>query len=105
MAIAVYWTDFDKIQLSNIFDYFRQEASREVAMKVTSQIVEKTVLLGSFPMMGVVEELLSHRPQGFRYLVSTNYKIIYWHNTKRNRIEVVDVFDTRQNPEKISRNK
>lgn len=105
MVIAVYWTDFAKAQLSNIFDYFRQEANREVALKVTSQIVAKTVLLGSFPIMGVVEELLSDRPQGFRYLVSTSYKIIYWHNSKRNRIEVVDVFDTRQNPEKIHRNK
>jgi len=28
-------------------------------------------------------------------------KIVYWTNTKKNRIEITDVFDTRQNPIKL----
>ena len=30
---------------------------------------------------------------------------IYWINTNKNRIEITDVFDTRQNPIKIKRTK
>ena len=55
--------------------------------------------------MGAQENLLIDRPQNFRYLISTNYKIIYWINFKKNRIEIVDIFDTIQNPVKISRKK
>ena len=40
-----------------------------------------------------------------RYLVYKNYKVIYWINEKENRIEINDVFDTRQNPTKIKRTK
>jgi len=31
--------------------------------------------------------------------------MIYWINKKENRIEITDVFDTRQNPIKIKRTK
>jgi len=55
--------------------------------------------------MGKIEELLSNKPQEFRYIVSTNYKIIYWFNQDKSRIEIIDVFDTRQNPIKMERNK
>jgi mRNA-degrading endonuclease RelE of RelBE toxin-antitoxin system len=55
--------------------------------------------------MGVLENLLKDRSQNFRYILSSNYKIIYWINKEKNRIEVIDVFDTRQNPEGIYRNR
>ena len=38
-------------------------------------------------------------------VLSQNYKIIYWINEEKNRIEIVDIFDTRQNPLKIKREK
>ncbi|MDV7391221.1 hypothetical protein RZS08_07715, partial [Arthrospira platensis SPKY1] len=69
------------------------------------KIIESTSELTKFPEIGVRENILFDRPQRFRYLVSTNYKIIYWVNSEKNQIEVVDVFDTRQNPEKLSREK
>lgn len=30
-----------------------------------------------------------------------NYKIIYWVNTRKQRIEIATIFDCRQNPAKI----
>lgn len=41
----------------------------------------------------------------FKYLVFKNYKMIYWINDKDNRVEINDIFDTRQNPVKIKRAK
>lgn len=45
------------------------------------------------------------RPQEFRYLIATNYKIIYYINDEKQRIVIANVFDTRQNPDKIQETK
>lgn len=103
--MIVHWTDFAKSELKSIFDYYKEKASLKIAKQISVQVVEKAESLSTFPEIGAVEELLNDRPQNFRYIISTNYKIIYWVNNDKNRIEVVDVFDTRQNPVKIKRNK
>ena len=51
--------------------------------------------------MGQIEISLKTRKQEFRYLIYKNYKIIYWINYDFKRIEIVTVFDTRQNPSNI----
>jgi len=55
--------------------------------------------------IGQKEELLIERKEEFRYLVFKNYKIIYWFNIVKNRVEITDVFDARQNPIKLKRQK
>jgi len=65
-------------------------------------IIDTSLRLSNNPQIGKVEELLSNRPQAFRYLVYRNYKIIFWINKQENRIEVVNIFDTRQNPIKMN---
>ena len=57
------------------------------------------------PKIGQEEELLEKDSRDFRYLIYKSYKIIYLLNLEKNRIEVFDVFDTRQNPIKIKRSK
>jgi len=105
MGLVVHWTDFAKTQLKNIFDYHHEKVSLKIARQIVKQIVEKTKELSDFPEIGAKEELLKDRPQNFRYLISTNYKVIYWLNKSKNRVEIMDVFDTRQNPIKITRGK
>lgn len=63
------------------------------------------MVLSSNPEMGQVEILLKNRPQKYRYTITTNHKIIYWINKIENRIDIIDVFDTRQNPAKIDKTK
>ncbi len=53
-------------------------------------------------MIGGKKDLLLLRPQEFRYLVCKNYKIIYWINVQKNRIEIANIFDCRQNPKKMN---
>lgn len=105
MELIIHWTDFAKAELKKIFDYHHQHASATIARRIVKKIIESTSELSKFPEIGVRENILFDRPQHFRYLVSTNYKIIYWVNSEKNQIEIVDVFDTRQNPEKLSREK
>lgn len=103
MGIEIHWTDFAKKELKNIFDYHKKRVSYKLAKKITKEIIEKTKHLSSFPEIGVIEELLKDRSQEFRYLICKNYKIIYCLN--KDKIEIIDVFDTRQNPIKLKRNK
>ena len=103
MGLTIYWTKFAKYELKNIFDYYNRTVSLKIANKITKQIITETNILSKFPKVGVIEDLL--QDGNFRYLISTNYKIIYRINYDKNRIEIIDVFDTRQNPTKINRNK
>lgn len=104
MDLEIYWTDFAKKELRNIFDYHNEKVNLKIARQIVRAIVEETEKLVYFLEKGQVEELLKERSQEFRYIISTNYKIIYWINVQENRIEVSDIFDTRQNPIKLRRN-
>ncbi|WPR70954.1 type II toxin-antitoxin system RelE/ParE family toxin [Flavobacterium sp. NG2] len=103
MELKIYWTDFSKKELQKIFEYYKVKASLKVAKNFTIGIAKETLKLKKQPEIGQIEELLIDRPNQFRYLVYKNYKIIYWINTSENRIEISDVFDSRQNPVKIKR--
>ena len=76
-----------------------------VAKNLVNGIYNETLKLKIQSRIGQEEEFLKNRKQEFRYLVYKNYKVIYWINERENRIEINDVFDTRQNPTKIKRTK
>jgi plasmid stabilization system protein ParE len=103
MELTVYWTRFAENKLDDIFKYYVAKASTQIARKLIFGIIDKTIGLDKNPQIGQKEELLSGRPQNFRYLVYKNYKIVYWINKNKKRIDIVNVFDTRQNPVKIKK--
>lgn len=105
MELKIYWTDFSKNELHLIFNFYREKVSLKIARKLVFEITQEVKKLQSQPNIGQREELLIDREQEFRYLVYKNYKMIYWINKQENRIEITDVFDTRQNPIKIKRTK
>jgi plasmid stabilization system protein ParE len=105
MAIEVYWLEFATDKLDDIYNYYREKAGKRIAQKLINSIIDTTVNLGKQPKTGQIELSLSAREQYFRYLIFKNYKIVYWINHAFERIEIVHVFDTRQNPEKIEETK
>lgn len=105
MELRIFWTDFSQKELEKIFTYYRDKAGVRIAKKLIDGIYNEALKLKNQPKIGQQEELLKTREEGFRYLVYKSYKIIYWINYEKNRIEINDVFDTRQNPIKIDRNK
>jgi plasmid stabilization system protein ParE len=102
MDIKIYWTDFSKNELRAIFRFYKEKASLKIARKLVLGINQEVMKLKNQPDMGQREELLANRKQKFRYLVYKNYKCIYWFNIDKNRIEITDVFDTRQDPVKMN---
>jgi plasmid stabilization system protein ParE len=89
MELIIYWTDFAKNELKNIFNYHKEKASLKIARKIILKIIKTTNDLSKFPEMGAQENLLIERPQNFRYLISTNYKIIYWINHKKTELKLL----------------
>ena len=101
MELDIFWSKFAEDKLRDIFYYYKAKANIKTAQSIINQIVNKTDFLIDNPKIGQVEELLIDREQEFRYLVSENYKIIYYINLKTKRIIISNIFDCRQNPEKI----
>ena len=99
MEITVVWTAFAIEKLSEIYEYYLDNASVLVAERIVDEIVEKTLYLEKHSTIGQLESLLSNRKKEYRYLVEGNYKIIY--SKESNFISIATVFDTRQNPQKI----
>jgi toxin ParE1/3/4 len=99
MEIKIEWSDLAERQLRSIYDYFYIKASPSIAKRITNKIVGKVSILETNPSIGQKEELLQDYPEDFRYLVESNYKIIYW--LKEYTITIASVFDCRQNPVKM----
>lgn len=105
MELKIFWSQLAEDKLMDIFQYYKLKAGVKIAKKIVNEIVDKTIDIDKNPKIGQTEELLKYRIQEFRYLVSSNYKIIYYINLETQRIVIANVFDTRQNPEKLSETK
>jgi plasmid stabilization system protein ParE len=105
MGLTIFWTAFSENELQNIFIYHHEKVSIRVAIEITEGIVNETTILEKNPYIGQIEGNLIDNTKEIRYLISSNYKIIYWLNTEKNQIEILDVFDCRQEPLKIKRTK
>ena len=102
--MKVEFTDFAKAELQNIYDYYASVASDEVALKIIDRILDEVETLEQLPNIGSKELSLEELKRDHPYLVYGNYKIIF-HKTSK-AIYVTDIFDCRQNPEKmVERNK
>ena len=99
MEIRIKWSELSKRQLNDIYDYYSLKVSPRIARNIINRIIERVSILETNPFAGSKEELLKEYPKDFRYLVESNYKIIYWE--KENLITIASVFDSRQNPGKM----
>jgi len=98
--MKVIWSDFAAISLYDIFKYYEAAASKNVAQRIKSRIFSATRQLKRYPESGQIEPSLKLLGENHRYLVEGNYKIIY--RKVPEGILISDVFDTRQDPVKMS---
>ena len=98
----VVWTLSAQDELEIIYQYYSLK-SEIVANKIISSIFSRAKQLQEFPLSGQEEEFLKKTNKEHRYIVEGNYKIIY--RISGSVVYISDVFDTRQNPQKIVRNK
>lgn len=106
MKYKIIWSEFSEKQIDDIFNYFElTSGSDKVALKIVTKILTAPDKLIDNPKMGQREFLLEDRIIPYHYIVESNYKIIYSVDEENQLIKIADVFDTRQNPKKIDREK
>lgn len=101
MGLEVYWLQLAEDKLNDIYSHYRVKAGKKVAQKLINGIVDATLGLDEHPEMGQIETSLEEREQQFRYLVFKNYKIIYRVNQELKVVEIANVFDVRQDPQRM----
>mgnify|MGYP000327002431 CR=1 FL=1 len=105
MTLKIIWSKFAEAQLDEIYEYYKNKASPQIAKKLLKGIINEPQKLIKTPSIGQEEESLKQREIFYRYLVFKNYKLIYAVDKKNGFIKIADVFDTRQNPPKLKRTK
>lgn len=98
--MKIIWTDFAIRNLKNIFDYYVEEAGKNVAHKIRIQVLNSAKQLLKHPELGQTEFYLEKLNENHRYILSGNYKLIY--KIVGNEIIITDIFDVRQSPESIN---
>jgi len=97
--MKVIWTDFASNSLFEIYKFYKEVASENVAQRIKLKIFIATRQLIKHPLTGQIETTLQKLGEDHRYLVEGNYKIIY--KRVKEGILITDIFDTRQDPVKI----
>ncbi len=100
MKMKIIWTDFAIENLKDIFDFYAVTANKKVAKKIKKDIFKAVKLLVRYPELGQIELYLEKLNEGYRYILSGNYKVIY--KIQDENIIISDVFDVRQNPTKMN---
>lgn len=99
------WTIYARGELYRIFQYYRSTSNLGTAKSKVEQISEEVLILEKFPFIGQKEELLTNNEKHFRYFLYKNFKIIYYVDLEINLVEIVDIFNCKQEPLKIKRTK
>jgi len=105
MSFKIIWSKFSETQLDAIHKFYSLKANPEIADRIVYKIVNEVSILENDPLLGPREPLLLERTNKYRYIICNSYKIIYSVDEANNLIKIADVFDSRQNPKKLNRNK
>lgn len=98
------WRKAAKTELVRNVKYCVREFGKRVARKFVEAIDHQVQLLIRNPRLGTIEPLLADRRRKYHSLVvHSNFKLIYYYDEKKDTIHIVDLWDTRREPEKLAR--
>ena len=105
LKLKLNWTVFARGELHKIFQYHKNNSNLKTAINKVEEISKQVLVLEKFPFIGQKEELLVDSKHDFHYFLYENHKVIYYVNLEINLVEIVDIFDCRQEPLKMKRTK
>jgi plasmid stabilization system protein ParE len=95
------WSKKSKKRMHEIRVYYETK-SLKVSKEILTDITDSAKALTKFPQMAQIEPLLSDLPISFRSLVVRGiYKIIYYVDERKEVINIVTVWDCRQDDKKL----
>lgn len=81
--------------LQEVLDFNASKIPQKKRVEIRDRIIAKADLLLQNPYMGQKEAYLNHLQQSHRRIIEGHYKIV------DQKIYITDIFDTRQDPEKM----
>jgi len=97
--MKIIWTKEALQDTKLIYNYYKLRVSINVAESIKNQILSLSKTLNKQARQGQLEELLVHKNEEFRYLLTGNYKVIY--KIIEKEVFIMKVFDCRRNPKII----
>lgn len=94
-------SDTAESNLKSIYNYYKSVANIKIARSIKNAILDSIESIPIFSEMYQEEEYLESEKSGHRRVISGNYKIIY-RIVNKDTIFVSDIFDSRQNPNKMN---
>ena len=95
--MKVIWIPFAQNEVRKTAQYINKEFGKESRDQFISEIRNISRLLGENPNLGKPEPLLADYTKMYRsYVMNHLNKIIYW--IAEDRIEIVDLWDVRRDP-------
>ena len=98
--LQIRWDRLARESLENICEYILQD-SLQNARKVKKELIKLAGSLCDFPEKYTKEEFLKEESENYRSVSKWSYKIIY--EVTDDAIIIADIFNTNQNPLKISK--
>ena len=95
--LTVKWTLIAADEYQSVVDWLLLHWNEKIAMQFVANVENKIELLAKFPLMGTPSEVM---PACYKTLIPPYHVIIY--KLQTDSIEIIRLFDTRQNPEKLT---
>ena len=95
MALKIIWTANALEDYKRVIDYLAEEWSAEIAERFSENVQARLEILSNYPFLGIA----STKEFSVRSISISKHNRLYYRITS-SAIEVLDIFDTRQNPEK-----
>lgn len=97
MARRIIWTQNANNDLHQLSKYLKEEWSKEIAQNFNKKLFMRIDFISKFPHLGKP----SIKSPSIRKIVITKHNSLYYLVDKEN-IVLLNIFDTRQNPNKIT---
>ena len=95
MVEKIIWNKRASNKLTKIIDFLNEVASEKVVRQFVENVDEKISLIKKFPEIGRP----SSKNKTIRFFRIDKHKLLYYRK-KGNTIIIINIFDTRQNPNK-----
>ena len=97
MAFKVTWTPHAEEDYKKVITYLKDTWTEKIALQFINKVEQRLSRLSIFPLTGIV----SNKDTSIRCIVITKHNKLYY-RLKNDTIEILSLFDTRQNPNKNS---
>jgi toxin ParE1/3/4 len=101
--MKIIWSSLAKSRLKQVYEYYAENVSVKVAKTITQNILDSIRLLKKNPQLGKVEGTPKgiESYQELRCLIEGDYKIVYRVMEIYDAIDLVTIFYTYRDPNKI----